>query len=559
MRLLDTSSLELKEFFDNKVPPYAILSHTWGDEEVSLEAFAKLASRSLAGFKKIEGCCALAKSKDLRWVWIDTCCIDKKSSAELSEAINSMYRWYKEAEECFAYLDDIFTSAQDLSFDHRVMARFREAKWFTRGWTLQELLSPTEVRFYDCNWRMMGTKGTLWQDISRATKIFPRHLFQPMEASIAQKMSWISARQTSRKEDMAYCLLGLFDVNMPLLYGEGDKAFMRLQHEIIKTTTDESIFAWKNPKLWSSGIFARSPADFIDSGGVISLKRWRTPYIVTNRGLDIKLEAYRLQERSTSDMSVTWVESLAPIACTRAGVSNSKTPFMIHLSGTAKPEGLNLTMRTHLHTLEASTRESRIFSRSPLHQTFYIHDTLNQKSDPTNEKIVRVHWGSHQKKQNSSLLFLKILPNVVKQLSLWHCQNLLNVATRTSTIILGRSSDLYDDPCNQTYSGLSGLLFRDRKRQSSFAFSWSLDLEGKKMFHLNCQPGDTSFEEWMGKAETEWSKHSIEVTNEEIVALPRRAGEFLWVSCGKDPDSDDESWSVKFDITNANDSAFEIT
>jgi hypothetical protein len=255
MRLIHTTSGEFKEFFDSEIPPYSILSHRWGPDEVSFQDYEAGTKEFSEGHTKIRRCCALALERGFDWVWIDTCCIDKKSSAELTEAINSMYRWYENARECYAYLNDV-TWAQIGTKDEMEQSRkeFRDSKWFTRGWTLQELLAPELVLFFDRSWNLIGPKSSegvkvsdLATEISSITEIdikYIKNVYRGRGACAAVKMSWVSRRQTSRSEDMAYCLLGIFDVNMPLLYGEGKKAFFRLQFEIIKQSDDESIFAW---------------------------------------------------------------------------------------------------------------------------------------------------------------------------------------------------------------------------------------------------------------------------------------------------------------------------
>ena len=267
MRLLHTSTLKLHEFFDDQIPFYVILSHTWGNDEVTLQDLEKEESKNRAGYAKITGCCALALSSGWEWVWIDTCCIDKTSSADLSEAINSMYRWYRDSQVCYAYLTDCFLHSDGISD-----ADFCQSRWFTRGWTLQELLAPGTVIFYDRDWREVGTKSSLTPQISRATGISSDHIADPQSATIAAKMSWASGRQTSRVEDMAYSLLGLFELTMPLLYGEGNNAFKRLQHEIIAAwSDDESIYAWRHDGPGPSGMLAQSPVAFADSGDIINL------------------------------------------------------------------------------------------------------------------------------------------------------------------------------------------------------------------------------------------------------------------------------------------------
>ena len=288
MRLLNTRSLEFKEFFDNDIPKYAILSHRWGDEEITFQEFRKGKKRDSQGYAKVKRCCALAEERGEAWVWVDTCCIDKRSSAELSEAINSMYRWYKNAQECYVYLSDVAWNPQDVKSSEIL---FTQSSWFTRGWTLQELIAPEDVGFFDSEWNCFGTKDDLTFLISAATGITMYQMQNPFRACIAQKMSWVSKRKTSRSEDMAYCMLGLFDVNMPLLYGEGGpKAFMRLQLEIIKQSDDDSIFAWTLP-VPGFGLLAPWPSCFTDSGD-INLGfpvNQRFPYQMTNQGLQIEV------------------------------------------------------------------------------------------------------------------------------------------------------------------------------------------------------------------------------------------------------------------------------
>jgi hypothetical protein len=177
-----------------------------------------------------------------------------------------MFHWYRDAQVCYAYLSDV----PAIEEDHFAQdSAFRKSKWFTRGWTLQELLAPQTVVFYNHDWEELGSKGRLGNLISSITGI--ERLFNFEKASVAQKMSWASRRETLRSEDMAYCLMGLFKVNMPLLYGEGSSAFYRLQLEIMKQSDDESIFAWSEAEWQShqeSGLLAHSPAAFKDSGRI---------------------------------------------------------------------------------------------------------------------------------------------------------------------------------------------------------------------------------------------------------------------------------------------------
>ncbi|KAL9607472.1 MAG: hypothetical protein Q9167_007619 [Letrouitia subvulpina] len=307
MYLLNTSSIQLHYFQQAYKVKYAILSHTWGEEEVSFEQVQNGNCTHLAGYKKIKAACALASKDGWRWMWIDTCCIDKKSSAELSEAINSMYHWYREAVVCYAYLEDV-------SLYIPLSTKFRKSRWFTRGWTLQELLAPRLVIFHDRDWIPIGSKSSLQAEVSAATGIRIDHLHKPQAASAAQKLSWASQRSTTRLEDEAYCLLGLFDVNMPLVYGEGRKAFRRLQEEIINSSNDHSIFAWDDESAaksfgfndWElSSMLAFSPGRFMNSGSIIQCGDSCRPSSFVNRGVSIMLKYARSQDLIKAGLEVS--------------------------------------------------------------------------------------------------------------------------------------------------------------------------------------------------------------------------------------------------------------
>lgn len=242
MRLLNVHTLELQSFIADNLPPYAILSHTWlpDDQEV---AFATISAKpanwqDIAGARKIDFLCRQAIQDELNWVWIDTCCIDKSNSVELGEAINSMFNWYQQAEICYVYLIDVQSINDTL---------FARSRWFSRAWTLQELVAPRTVRFYSFDWALLGTKETLAFLISSKTGIDRKILADPVNMylqSVACRFSWAAGRQASRIEDVSYSLLGIFGVNMAMQYGEGTAAFKRLQQEILNTTNDQSLFAW---------------------------------------------------------------------------------------------------------------------------------------------------------------------------------------------------------------------------------------------------------------------------------------------------------------------------
>ncbi|KAF4819208.1 Vegetative incompatibility protein HET-E-1 [Colletotrichum siamense] len=334
MRLLDTRSFELAEFVDN-IPKYAILSHTWGAEEVLFDDLQGGGRPSTgAGWAKVKGACDLARSRGFAWIWIDTCCINKSSSAELSEAINSMFKWYQLAEVCFVHLADVGWHAHSASCSEKDDERIRGSRWFTRGWTLQELLAPRRVEFYSGGrWRLIATRAELGAVITSATTIESDYLNnRPLyTASVAQRMSWASRRQTTRIEDTAYSLLGIFGVNMPLIYGEGDRAFQRLQEAVIRQIDDPSIFVWgsisdlEDPlrKSISSRslrepLLAPGPDSFEKSGDVIPF--WM-PGVESRLHLDhngITITTPLLKQRPSNGWTRAGTEFfLAPLQCRR--------------------------------------------------------------------------------------------------------------------------------------------------------------------------------------------------------------------------------------------------
>ncbi|KAK0380945.1 hypothetical protein CLIM01_01701 [Colletotrichum limetticola] len=319
MWLIDTDSLKLVEVQGDPQEEYAILSHTWGSDEVTFRSFQALGLasdtapgpgsgsadaadqiRSTNGFRKIRDAANLAKSHRHRYLWADTCCIDKTSSAELSESINSMYRWYEKAAICYAFLSDVEPVSAQSPFAKD--SSFQNSRWFTRGWTLQELIAPKTVEFYAGDWSYINTKqsrNVFCQLLARITGIDEQVLSGTSflsDISVANKMRWAGHRQTTRPEDKAYCLIGLFKVNMPLLYGEGDRAFTRLQEEILKESDDQSLFLWGMPEDVQPsddlfGLLASSPSSFsrVDFDHVRPLppseSQDSAPTSVTNQGL----------------------------------------------------------------------------------------------------------------------------------------------------------------------------------------------------------------------------------------------------------------------------------
>jgi hypothetical protein len=245
------------DLFD-KIPPYAILSHRWSEntaEEVIFKDIANSAGRSKSAYRKIEFCAEQARRDGLQYFWVDTCCIDKSTMDEVQASINSMFRWYRDAAHCYVYLSDVSMTA-DLSqvgsqadSDQVELSReamLRGSKWFTRGWTLQELLAPASVQFFSREGLRIGDKVSLEQEIHAITKIpipalrksTPFDLFD-----VDERLRWAEMRRTTREEDWAYCLLGIFGVFMPLNYGEGrDNAIRRLRKEIENTPKRQGLF-----------------------------------------------------------------------------------------------------------------------------------------------------------------------------------------------------------------------------------------------------------------------------------------------------------------------------
>ena len=247
MRLLksnDGDGFSLVDFFCDDIPEYAILSHRWGAEEVTFADLKSSTGRSKAGYRKIQFCGEQAMRDGLQYFWVDTCCIDKTSSSELTEAINSMFRWYQDSTKCYVYLPDV-PRRRDRNGKAKEPweSTFRKSTWFTRGWTLQELIAPKSLGFFSEEEELLGDKISLEREISETTGIPVKALRgDPLsDFSVTERMLWAESRDTTRKEDMAYSLLGIFDVHMPLIYGEGkEKALKRLRDEIEKASKGKS-------------------------------------------------------------------------------------------------------------------------------------------------------------------------------------------------------------------------------------------------------------------------------------------------------------------------------
>lgn len=315
-------------------------SHTWGADEPTYAEWQRRQSQDQrAGYRKIEEASRQALNDRWKYLWVDTVCIDKRSSSELSEAINSMFAWYQASRVCYVYLSDVYVHPRMYASGEGVdvaspsiFQQIKASRWVTRGWTLQELIAPGLLAFFSREWVPIGKFlkrpppseesrlwkytevdytlpgiGTFVKHIAAITNIPIEYLIAEklyLQASIARRMSWASSRQTTRIEDMAYCLLGIFDINMPLLYGEGSRAFIRLQEEIMKISTDQSIFAWNcidvsvPRRLGDISIIAPSPSAFKGAENVIPCESPTesiadTMFTLSNFGLLLQLPLFR--------------------------------------------------------------------------------------------------------------------------------------------------------------------------------------------------------------------------------------------------------------------------
>jgi len=240
LQIDDNSDFSLTDDLVGNIPPYAILSHTWGEdhEEVNFKDLTIGPRRAKAGYEKLRFCAEQAARDGIRHIWVDTCCINKESSAELSEAIISMFRWYQNARICYVYLSDISITDDNEALQQATWEpAFRRCRWFTRGWTLQELIAPRCVQFFSKEGRYFGDRESLERQIQEITGIAIQALrgSDLAQFSIADRMAWTLNRKTKREEDKIYCLFGIFQALIPPMYGEGQEhAFFRLQEELNK-------------------------------------------------------------------------------------------------------------------------------------------------------------------------------------------------------------------------------------------------------------------------------------------------------------------------------------
>ncbi|KAH8896349.1 hypothetical protein GQ53DRAFT_852500 [Thozetella sp. PMI_491] len=262
MKLLCTATLQLYTFRSaTHIPPYAALSSCWKEGDVFwVDSMSDTSDPSDSDDEKVKTACSVAQGLGYSWLWAHTACVDKSSTEELSEAINSNFRWFQNCQVCIVYLDDVNYVQEDLE------SQLRGCGWLQRCWTLQELIAPQSVEFYDSQWTPIGNKRLLLSLLSDITKVDVAALESSeclSDFSVGRKMSWAAHRQATLPEDVAYSLLGIFGVNMSIIYGEGPIAFLRLQDEILRATDDATILAWQSsgsPEY--RGLFATSPSDF---------------------------------------------------------------------------------------------------------------------------------------------------------------------------------------------------------------------------------------------------------------------------------------------------------
>jgi len=306
---------------------YAILSHRWLPKELTFQDMVGTKEECMGGggaedqikmwrdhmlqhvkdvdeaVDKVFQFCKVAWGYDCKYVWFDTGCINKDSSAELEESIRSMFKWYRGSEICIAYLRDTSSAFT-----------MRKDPWFTRGWTLQELLAPKKIKIFGHGWQQITDEPNdrnvdsgvpLWKNISKITAIPVNELcsFTPGIHNVRQRMEWAYRRETTRIEDMAYCLIGIFDIALSIAYGEGNMAFHRLQLEIMQRSDDKSLFVWEGAPSAYNSMFAGGPECFVPTKSIDPAEEAEEvssfaneTHTLTNRGLRIRLPIYEAPE-----------------------------------------------------------------------------------------------------------------------------------------------------------------------------------------------------------------------------------------------------------------------
>ncbi|RDW58282.1 hypothetical protein BP5796_12212 [Coleophoma crateriformis] len=499
MRLINVETMKLEEYLGSQIPPYAILSHCWGTEEVTFQDITGSGWRRIRGASKIKRSSSICHEHGLRYIWIDTCCIDKSSSSELSESINSMYNWYANSAVCFAYLEDIDSS--------KGRELIRKSKWFTRGWTLQELIAPGQVEFFDRQWMLIGKKLDLSSLLSDITSIPEDILEDPsglIFCSVARKMSWAAHRETTQEEDIAYCLLGIFGVNMPLLYGEGARAFTRLQEEIIKEVDDQSLFAWGFPNPNSmqnddcflgdgAGVLAIHPVDFAMSQNIIPFpsKSVVQPYSMTNKGLRIELPLVKVINESeihwTALLDCHYEDDFSAVIGFSLEKTEKTSEFLRSSKIATRRYPIELMKEAELRTVfirkQLSKRGSKKSTRKCL---------IRVKSIQPNEYTM-IRLEGHNTKWNRDTMVLNMTFEFQER----------DRQYASSTIMF------LDDHINSSFAVIIGI----RQGQLSVPYPYGL----AKMVNILPKPGNVTLDEW--KTECKGATIDWDGTREKEVQL----------------------------------------
>jgi GTPase SAR1 family protein len=302
----------LTDFSGKTIPPYAILLHRWEDSEILFEDVGSEAYKQKNGYQKLKFCAKQAALDKLQYFWIDTCCIDRWNLRERSRAINSMFHWYQNATRCYVYLSDVSVSiASETNWQNNWAARFRASQWFTRGWTLQELIAPSSVEFFSREGQRLGDKTSLEQLVHEITSIpLPALQNYPLNHfTVPERMQWSKNRETTEEEDNVYCLLGILDVSMPTSYGEGrEKELRRLQFEVEEASSALSIIPYSR-----NDQFVGRESHLADIETKLFSEEQTTMLAIVGPGgtgkSQLALElAYRTRQKN-KDCSVFWIDA----------------------------------------------------------------------------------------------------------------------------------------------------------------------------------------------------------------------------------------------------------
>ena len=449
-----------------------------------------------------------------------------------------MYKWYQKADLCYVYLAD-FSLEDD---QEAAGTQFARSRWFTRGWTLQELLAPDHVIFYDRDWIKLGSKTFLKQIISETTGISPNHLRQPRGAGVATKMSWASYRETSREEDMAYSLLGLFDINMPLIYGEGKNAFFRLQSEIIRTTSDESIYAWTDGTLERSGLLAQGPWNFKDSGDILPIIRpssmsRRPPLAMTSRGLTIEImDPHNLLQHA--EYTVLNV----PLNCAKA--AQIEFPLKLHLKSWGQ-----IASRIHVDQIEFYQEKVPEYDKNIKYSLLYVE---NRNVENKSMWPIKSRW--YELGYTGPSLFVKFTSAPQSQLVI-----LRYVTSAKGPVELLNDGEIRLSP----YGGFSSLeiviWFQHFPSSAEFIIGWKQD--GIKM-HPRIRIYNSSSiyrspllaEAWENSSPTDIFDRLPPPTSllsepHDSTALPLGNGKFLWIDTQLQEHVSPHLYNVHIDVT----------